>query len=103
MTCTCRCCADAKPCARVLMLSPKDTSDAARVLAIAGETAGQRVVDLTVAMPSWHDIAGERRPGKLEPMADVACRSCRRTYPVFQYMATFVEEHSVTVQCEVCR
>lgn len=103
MSCECRCCATGARCAHVLVLSPRDVSDAARVLLAAGEHAGQRVVDLSVSMSSDRNFADERRSGKLETVTDVSCRSCRKPHPVFSFVAEFIALHRVTVHCEGCR
>ena len=97
MTCTCLCCLDGATCVRELVLDRRDTADAARVNAIVGQWAGDRVVHPSPSQESRRDRT------KPDPMVAVICRSCRRPFSMHDYLATFMHDHNFTAQCEVCR
>lgn len=95
MSCQCRCCLDGKRCANELVLDAREVAILAKVNRVAGDGTGIRFPTTTVDR--------RHRSEPPEPIADVSCRSCRRTHPVFAYLAKFIADHAVTVHCEECR
>jgi len=86
VTCDCRCCVAGTQCARVLVLSSKDNSDASRLWARFSEN-GPQPVNLKVT-PQEQRAARKDH----EPTESVMCRACGKAFALFVYLAAFLRE-----------
>ena len=95
--CNCRCCEVGAQCARVLVLSPKDNSDATRLWARFAEN-GPQPVSLKVT-PQEQRIRRENA----EPVEPVLCRACGSTFALFVYLAKFLRDwRAPAPYCRAC-
>lgn len=93
-------CAQGKPCCHVLLLSPKDSSDADRLwrrFRESGTEPGH--VDLSKRTPV--EAARAKEPD--EPIALVRCGECRGQAAVLAYIAPLLEAHRLSVNCRDCQ
>jgi hypothetical protein len=93
-------CAKGAPCCHVLLLSPKDSSDADRLwrrFRDAGTEPGH--VDLSKRAP----VAEHAVKVEAEPLALVRCGDCRADVPVFAYIATLIQAHRIGLNCHACQ
>jgi len=100
VSCGCRCCLAGTRCAHVLVLSPKDNSDADRLwrrFRESGTEPGH--VDLSKRSPA--EVARKSEPD--EPIAVVRCGECRGDAAVLAYIAPLLEAHRLTVNCRDCQ
>jgi hypothetical protein len=84
----------------VLVLSPKDNSDADRLwrrFRESGTEPGH--VDLSKRSPA--EVARKSEPD--EPIAVVRCGECRGDAAVLAYIAPLLEAHRLTVNCRDCQ
>jgi len=97
MTCSCRCCLASQPCAHVLVLSPRDNSDASRLWARFVDSP-PGFVNLKVA-PKEH--RAERRDD--EPVEVIPCR-CGSSHAVLAYIVKHLRNWRAPMpDCGDCR
>jgi len=95
--CDCRCCESGKPCARVLVLSSRDSSDATRLWSRFAEH-GPQPVNLKLA-PKEQRITREEQ----EPTESALCRSCGKAFALFVYLAKFLRDWRAPMPtCPAC-
>lgn len=100
MSCACRCCLAGTRCARVLVLSPKDNSDADRLwrrFHDAGTVPG--FVDLSKRTAA--EQRAIREPA--EPTELVTCRECGGSYAMAVYLVHALRSQRASAPpCEPC-
>lgn len=100
MTCDCRCCEVGSPCARVLVLSAKDNSAAARLWKCF-ESNPPGFVNLKVT-PQEQRTKREHA----EPTESVMCRACGKAFALLAYLAKFLRDYRAPMphclSCGVC-
>ena len=96
--CDCKCCEVRQSCARILVLSPKDNSDAARLWS--------RFRDHPPGFVNLKVTPQEQRAARkdIEPTESVMCRACGKAFALFAYLAKFLREQRAPLpNCDACQ